>query len=397
MQRNFVLCLEHALSELVTSSDISSSELSDLIFYRHQKDLQNSDRIIITHLREVPNVPTADYYVKIFFPAIQELCERLSNLSRPLLIFNKTYGLLPDHNKFYDLVEIDVFRLQTYIYTNFCVGMQQAPLNSINKNGRYLCLMGKFHKDPSQVLINFFYDKNLLDQSKGDWSLFTDFNIIAEDFENSTARLKSKWTDFPSRKLEEFVPYSRSLDNLGKLNDTIFSYVGFPFDRKLYENTELSITRESLMLLSRGTFLSEKYWRPIAMRHPVMLLGYEACKKDLQNQGYRCVNNFESCDIFSQHTYADALDLFEKNLQIHMGNPDNQEVANHNYNLYRLHCEQDIEKLSKIMHCFDAKRSRLYDTIMHWMMANSYGNDDHSNNINTFDFAILNEYLSDIR
>ena len=309
---------------------------------RHHSDLRESSKIVLYCLNEQINPLLQLDFFRYLLPAVVKLSNDFK-LQKPSLLLNLSISHVKSKHKvtdFFDIIEIEPFRLYTYFQNNFNKDYTVSPLDAVPLSEKYLCKFGKFNRDHSVLIFSLLKESNLLDESKGLWSLaFSDDDEFKESM-NSVCH--------PIR--DDYLNYQRTLDIdfTDHFQNGTLHYTGFPFEKSHYSDTRFSIVRETNWGVQNELFMSEKTWIPISMKHPFMLFSIQAQANYLRKSGYQSPDNFEMCNLSEHFTnFADAKEMFLKCYNKFLSTPisELQQIVDHNFDLYISDVKKDINKL----------------------------------------------------
>ena len=243
---------------------------------------------------------------------------------------------------FFDYFAADAVRrlsIDTFSQTR----VEQRPL-------RLNLLIAKLKKIPRYLTLYCFYKKNLLDNSvlsvlaSHDDITFHNlqFPDIEEDFYNTIKKYYGPRYDNLSER------------NLGR-NTVGVSYIGWPNDPKLYDESAVSVICETSERWSGYTpeFITEKTYRTMANRHPFVVQGSPGILKHLKNQGYKTFDKIihESYDDSIEENIKIIEQVVDTGIDLCKKIVDNsnliQEIVDHNYNKLVEIGKKEKEKLSE--------------------------------------------------
>ena len=358
---------------------------------RYHDGLQKSDRIVLYCLNEQINSTIQPKFFRYLLPAVVKLSNDFKQ-QKPLLLMNLSISHVKSKHKvtdFFDIIEIEPFRLYTYFQNNFNKDYTVSPLDAVPLSEKYLCKFGKFNREHSVLIFVLLKESNLLDESKGLWSLALSDDDEFKESMNSVCH--------PNR--DDYLNYQRTLDIdfTDHFSNGTLHYTGFPFEKSHYSDTRFSIVRETNWGPQSEIFMSEKTWIPISMKHPFMLFSTKAQSKYMTEAGYQSPDNFEMCD-FSAHwtSFPEAKEKFLECYNKFMSTPipELQQIVNHNFDLYISDVKKDINKLMVPITFVNRFEGDNLNNLLELVLKIHYPNADKQPLNSNFDFKAIRQAFS---
>lgn len=377
----------------------------------HHDALLQADQICAYVLVEPFHVTAKDHITYIIMPVIEKLQDTYKNLSKESIFLTNT-AVKPLDLPHITHIIIDTFRLYSYFQNNYNLDYEYKPLNHISNTKKFLCKFGKFNKRSSYILFCLLKDSQMFDSNLGNWSLALEDNDKYKLNFTNTSRHRHNWNDTPLYSFNDIEPYLNILpdvnytDILNNNNpDRVFTfhYTGYPFSITEYQNTLFSIVRETTDQDYAGTWVTEKTWRPISIKHPIMLYGQPRLAQHLLDLGYRSPDYFSLCslgldeqDQCNISNYKNAQILFKNCFDkfINASQQNLQDIVDHNYNLYLTHVNEDINKLSgytAVCNWTTHPRCVSSQSLLEFVLREHYYNSSLEKNCKNFDFDTISE------
>lgn len=138
---------------------------------------------------------------------------------------------------------------------------------------------------------NIVFDQvlNLLSNNKNLYSLF-------KNYESEICNLPYMYIDFTNLSLNPSTPYVRIRETANETSE-------------LYKNTYFSVVTETYFFENTGRFLSEKVFKPIAFKHPFILLGRPKSLELLKSMGYKTFHPYIDESYDNEVNDANRLEL----------------------------------------------------------------------------------------
>jgi len=338
---------------------IPVTEIYNFLVEKYHEQLEISQGIVVAPINEQIPPHNINFFINDFLPILKELNDNYRMALRPVILMNvclidrhihlhRPSNLNQTLGSAFNIIELEPFRLYTYLQNNFNTDYSAQPIDRVSDNNKYLCKFGKLNKPNSFLIFGLLKDTGLLQEEHGLWSLA--FNN-SKDFKDETDEV------FAMLHLLEYVQNIPRYDysKYHKVLDRDFSnsfergqmhYTGFPFDVNHYANTRYSIVRETNCGNEINLFISEKTWLPISMKHPFMLFATSRVAKYLRDSGYVSLDDFQMSELGNVN-FSEAKELFVENHNkfLTTSKAEIQNMVEHNYELFLKHVKSDIDKL----------------------------------------------------
>ena len=394
----------HGVQNISNSYDYIQRSVAHMSEH-HGNKLEQVDALCLIMLNEPVTKPTFKNLDEIIFPVIQKLIQKYNLHSKCLFLTNSgvdQWQSYTAHNHLIDYLIIDPFRLYAYFQNNYNTSYHVEPLKSVPDSDKFMCKFGKIDKMHSYITYCLLNDSNMLNPSKGIWSLHTPDLDDPQYQENMTKAIQRTSQSFSGAPQYDLEHIDRNNSSVGDLHPEdvnhsygTFHYTGFPFDISTFESTGFSIVRETLAGMNTSNFLSEKYWIPVSVKHPVIVLGVMQKIEELKSDGYQSFDDFELSKICSEITnYGHMLKHFKSIIQKFYltSKAQLQEIVDHNYELYLKHVNQDIDNLPKGSNHLGYAWHNGRCTFLECILMHHYGNHYTSNHY--FNFKAIRQAFS---
>lgn len=256
---------------------------------------------------------------------------------------------------------IDNFRLVAYLSQKFNLTSQHPPLESTNNNNKFLCKFGKINKPHRYLLYALMREHELFHDNLGMWSLVAD-NDLSDSLEDAIWKQlpRSISTPYPYFNIKKISEHDRILPDITpkdiEIQDGTFHYTGYPFDIEFYKNTKFSIVSESSYSTNirfpehkvSDMMMTEKFWIPTSVKHPVLLSAPPEQADVLRELGFKSIDKFKFCKASELDDYNEIKALFHECYSKFINAPAERlyEIADHNYNLFQKLGLQDYNKVA---------------------------------------------------
>lgn len=193
---------------------------------------------------------------------------------------------------------------------------------------KFLFLGGVPSRHNRITLLSKLYDNALLDQAE--WSFFSpwtkqDQEWCREALVHYTDSQYDTFLNFADRAVDDSYDKAKDYSRLSGTelkknkiyNEPYLSNVGY-INPKIFSNTMFSIVSEGNAYPPADNFhfLTEKIWRPIANRHPFILVGYREQVEFAKSLGLKTFEQyFLIPDYYKIENELDRLDCVVKNVQ----------------------------------------------------------------------------------
>jgi hypothetical protein len=161
-----------------------------------------------------------------------------------------------------------------------------------NSKGTFLFLTGKplgYHR---VGLLYKIWKNNLIDQCR-----YSFFGNTDEFKESCAAYIDFLDQELFFRQVDNQSPDSVVVQHTGPLS---IHYLGIPYDRTLYQNTQFSVVSETYSWQGPPYHTTEKIWRAILNCHPFMLAGQPGLVDFLESLGFDCYRSYLKKDYEKQ-------------------------------------------------------------------------------------------------
>jgi len=367
MQR-VVIAFDVALHSVTDPEEITE------LLARVTADIPGKVKICFVYCRETIS-PGMYHQVALFFNKVKDVVRSNGKyFDRFEIITNYSIKcFFHDHPKpdNCDVTIIDNFMLIAYLSQKFNDLSNHDPLTHTNNNNKFLCKFGKIHRPQRYLLYCLMREHNLFNKQLGEWSLFTHPNF-KNTFALAKVELKRMFHNYPEYSLNDLKKHHTVLPDMAN-EDTVdrgeqFHYTGYPFSMTPYENTKFSIVSESDITTSirypehkvSDLMLTEKFWIPTSIKHPILLSGAPETADVLLELGFRSADNFELCYASEppiRGHYDRLSKVFKKCDDKFVNTPAQElyEIADHNYQLFQKLALRDFKKVNIKEPCYYVK------------------------------------------
>lgn len=404
---------------------LSVTERYNFFVKKYDKTLKDSQGIIVTNVNEQIPPHCINFFMIEFLPVVKAINDSYKMDLKPMVFMNLSIldsnirrqypsNLNQTLGSAFDIIELEPFRLYTYLQNNFNTGYSAQPIDRVSDSNKYLCKFGKLNKLHSLLIFALLKESGLLEEKHGLWSLAVedsrDFNdhmkslySRIQDHENMHKRKRGYVKHIPRY---DYSKYQRVLDrdfsNSFEYGES--HYTGFPFDTSHYANTRYSIVRETNWTHNGiNLFLSEKTWLPISMKHPFMLFSNTRVVKYLRDSGYVSPDNFQMSEIsdLDNVTFSEAKEKFLENHNKILTTPKSeiQDMVEHNYDLFLKHARSDMDKLlsmpAEFLNLGDIFSQEMTGTFLDLLLMMHYPNRNQTPPNDNWDWQALRQYSPD--
>lgn len=363
------------LYSLISYADVSAecpswsqTELNNFLVKKYGDAFRKSHGMIIANINEQIPPGEIDTFIDKLLPALKTINDNYEMEIKPIVLMNPSIIDRNIHQHYsqdlkqtlgsaFNIIEIEPFRLYTYLQNNFNTDYSAQPTDCVSDSNKYLCKFGKFNKINSCLIFALLKESGLLKENRGLWSLAVDNTEKFNDHTNELFSIMLRYQPGHVRDIPryDYSKYQKVLDR--DFSNSFFHgemhYTGFPFDTSHYANTRYSIVRETNWGASDNNFfISEKTWLPISMKHPFMLFGTTRVSKYLRDSGYVSPDDFQMSELsdLDNVTFSEAKQMFLENHNKFLTTPkaELQNMVEHNYDLFLKHVRDDMDKILSI-------------------------------------------------
>jgi hypothetical protein len=244
-------------------------------------------------VREVGHI--YDHFLKRIHPVINELISH--GVKQHEILFITNYHTLLDLKKvrkyFGHKINIEFLRFFEIDAVLQHRNIQHQNVNTIfDFKNKYLAMFGKTRKFMRSGALIKMYDNNMYKESL--------ISSLAKGVEiDASVNYASQY--WPARKLHKVLTkFSQSIDNVVHDSDggSEISYMGYPYDKTVYETTFCSIIPETNDIIYDNNpatvqfFITEKFARAVFNYHPFVILGTPYFLKNIKELGYKTFDTF---------------------------------------------------------------------------------------------------------
>ena len=236
-----------------------------------------------------------DHFLKRIHPVIVELISL--GVKQHEILFLTNYHTLLDLKKvrkyFGYKINIEFIRFFEIDAVLQHRDIQHQDVDTIfNFKNKYLAMFGKSRKFMRSGALIKIYENNMYRESL--------ISSLAKGVEiDASVKYASQY--WPQHKLQKVLTkFSRSIDNVVHVSDggCEISYMGYPYDKTVYETTFCSIIPETNDIIYDNNpatvqfFITEKFARAVFNYHPFVILGIPHFLKNIKELGYKTFDSF---------------------------------------------------------------------------------------------------------